>query len=436
MTAEDHTGTLAGRLAAERAAQRLSKWELARRIARCIDDQCPTVETLVSYVKRWESGKSGISERYQRACAAALGMDVAQLFGPGPEAAPVPAPDIGGDVGLGDWGDMERRRLLMATLGLSAFAATAPLAALADLAAASEPRDVDDWHITVADHLHALRTRPPAQARDDLTLDLLRLRHQMTEPGANLTELMRILAALAVLYGHMLTRLGEHGPALRWWRTAAHAADDSGDLDLRLLVRAEAAGAGPYGQRHPSTVLRLMDEIQRIGGRSGSMWAADLKGTRAKALSLLGRHNEAKAAVQALYSVAPGDTPDCPIPAAWLPDQIHFAESWVLAASGDEPHAAEARERVLAFASDYQYTVNVNLHSALATVVNGGTPQGMLRAAEILDSMPHRYRSQMITEMANRVLSAVPMTQRELPAVQEYREVLAATAPAPHAITG
>lgn len=139
MTAEDHTGTLAGRLAAERAAQRLSKWELARRIARYVDDQCPTVETLVSYVKRWESGKSGISERYQRACAAALGMDTDQLFGPGPQAAPTPAPDIGGDVGLSDWGDMERRRLLIATLGLSAFAATAPLAALADLAATSEP---------------------------------------------------------------------------------------------------------------------------------------------------------------------------------------------------------------------------------------------------------------------------------------------------------
>ncbi len=68
--------------------------------------------------------------------------------------------------------------------------------------------------------------------------------------------------------------------------------------------------------------------------------------------------------------------------------------------------------------------------------MNGGTAQGVLRATEILDSMPHRYRSQMITEMANRALSAVPMAQRQLPAVQEYREVLAATAPAPHAITG
>jgi len=31
---------------------------------------------------------------------------------------------------------------------------------------------MDAWLIAVADYLHALRTRPPTQARDDLTLDL------------------------------------------------------------------------------------------------------------------------------------------------------------------------------------------------------------------------------------------------------------------------
>jgi hypothetical protein len=326
---------------------------------------------------------------------------------------------------------MERRRLLQATLGLSAFAAAAPLTALADLARDSAPRDLADWHVAVTDHLHALRTRPPAQARDDLALDLLRLRHQMAQSRADRTEHQRILAALAVIYGGMLTRLGEHGAALRWWRTAIHAADDSGDLDMRLLVRAEAAGYGLYGQRDPATVLGLMDEIKRIGGNSRSMWATDLKGTQAKALALLGRHQEAKAAVQALQSAAPAGTPDCPIPTLWLPDQVDFAESWVLSAAGDEQPAGEARERVLAYTWDYQYTANVSLHGALCTVVNGSTTAGLHHAAEILDAMPRRYHSQMITEMAKHVLGAVPAGDRALPAAQEFREVLAATAPTP-----
>jgi transcriptional regulator with XRE-family HTH domain len=435
MTADDHTGALGARLAAERERRRLSKRDLARRIAARVEDQCPTVETLLSYVKRWEAGKSGISERYRFACAAALGLEPADLFGPAPGAAPAPEPGKGDGSELDDWGDMERRRLLMATLGLSAFAVAAPLAALVDLAATSEPRDMDAWLITVADHLHAMRTRPPAQAGDDLTLDLLRLRHQMIQPDADVDELQRVLASLAVIYAGLLTRLGEHGPALRWWRTAANAADDSGDLALRLLVRGEAAVCGLAGQRHPSTVLRLMDEIERIG--AGSRWAIDIKGTRAKALSLLGRHDEARAALQAVRSVAPpAGAPDCPIPTLWLPDQVYFAASWVLAAAGDERGAGEAREQVLAITPDYQYRTNVRLHGALCTVVKGGSAEGAGQAAEILDAMPAGYRNQIISEHAKYVLDAVPAADRELPAIREYEEVLATTAPAAHAIAG
>ena len=156
-------GELASRLVAGRLRRQLSKRELARRIADHVEDQCPAAETLLSYVKRWESGKSGVSERYRFAYAAALGVDPADLFGSEDR----------------DWDDMERRRLLLASLGLSAFAASAPLAALIDLALTSEPRDLADWHTAVADHLHAIRTRPPAQAQSDLLLDLLRLRAQI-----------------------------------------------------------------------------------------------------------------------------------------------------------------------------------------------------------------------------------------------------------------
>lgn len=407
-------GELASRLVAGRMRRQLSKRELARRIAGHVEDQCPAIETLLSYVKRWESGKSGVSERYRFAYAAALGTDPADLFGSANR----------------DWDDMERRRLLLASLGLSAFAASAPLAALIDLALTSEPRDLADWHTAVADHLHAIRTRPPAQAQSDLLLDLLRLRAQMSRAGADLPELNRVLAALSALHGGVLTRLGEHGAALRWWRTAAHAADDSRDLDLRLLVRGEAAGFGLYGQRHPATVIRLMDEVARLGAGSRSVWAADIRGTRCKALALLGRTDEAKTSLAAVLAASPDDAHDSPIPTLWTPDQPHFAESWVLAAAGDETGAAEARDRVLAYSGDYQYTANVSLHGALCTVVKGGSAQGANQAAEILDAMPQRYRSQMITEMGKNVLAAVPIEDRALPAVRDFQEVLSATAPA------
>lgn len=84
---------------------------------------------------------------------------------------------------------------------------------------------------------------------------------------------------------------------------------------------------------------------------------------------------------------------------------------------------------MLAITPDYQYQTNVRLHSALCTVVNGGTVKGLGQATEILSAMPPRYRNQIITEHAGYVLDAVPMADREPPAALDYREVLAATAP-------
>lgn len=423
MTADADRRTVAARLVAERTRRGLTKRELGRRLAAQVTEQCPSLDTLVSYVKRWEAGKVSVSDRYRHAYSKALGVQSADLFGVA-------------DLGMCDGGDMERRRLLLATLGVGAFAASASLTALIDLALTSEPRDLADWQVAVADHLHAIRTRPPAQARDDLSVDLLRLRQQMMRAGGGDADLRRVLAALAALQGGVLTRLGEHGAALRWWRTACHAADDSADLELRLLVRAEAVGFGLYGQRDPATVLRLLDDTERIAGRSRSVWRADLNSTRAKALSLLGRHDEARAAVSVLLAAVPDEAPGSPIPTLWTADQAHFAESWVLAAAGDEPGTGRARDRVLSYTGDYQYIANVNLHGALCTVVSGGAAEGAQRAAEVLDALLPRFRSQMITETARRVLAAVPRDGRDSPAVRDLAAVITATAPAPAQLAG
>jgi transcriptional regulator with XRE-family HTH domain len=432
------------RLGAERRRRGLTKPELARRLVPHVTEQCPSLDTLISYLKRWEAGRSGISERYRFACAKALGMDAAELFGQERVAEPAPPGALTWVEGLalppgsvdetgtiGDWDNMERRRLLLAALGVSAgaLASSGPLNALVDLALTSEPRDLGEWYLAVADHLHAIRTRPPAQARDDLLVDLLSLRRQMTLPGADVPELQRVLAALSTLHGGVLTRLGDHGAALRWWRTARHAADAVGDPDLRLLVRGEEAGFGLYGQRDPATVLRLLDDADRIKSGSRSVWRADLTRTRAKALSLLGRHEQAKTAVRALVAATPDDAPAGPIPTFWVADQIHFAESWVYAAAGDESAADAARDRVLAYRGDYQYAANVSMHDALCTVVKGGIVEGARHASGVLSPMPSGFRSYMITETGKTVLRAVPLEKRQLPAVREFREVLATTAP-------
>ncbi|XVQ88866.1 helix-turn-helix domain-containing protein [Microbispora siamensis] len=320
----------------------------------------------------------------------------------------------------------ERRRLLqLAIAGVGALGVGGePVRRLLGESFGQEFRAVEDWELARADHLYALRTRPPSQVASDLLVDLLTVRRQLgTAAPAQAVELQRITATLASVRGNALTRLGKHGAALRWWRTARQAADASGDLGLRLMVRGEEAGHGLYGQRDPETVLCLVESAERIAGGP----TADLLTTRAKALSLLGRHDEARGTVRALVALASGGVKGDTF-GFWKPDQIHFAESWVYAGAGDEAAADRARQQVLAATRDYQYDANVRLHEALCTVSKGGVDTGMRQAATVITTLPAAYRSHHIVQTGRMVLQAVPAGQRARKAVGEFREVLGAGA--------
>jgi transcriptional regulator with XRE-family HTH domain len=67
MTADADRRTVAARLAAERTRRGLTKRELGRRLASQVTEQCPSLDTLVSYVKRWEAGQVSVSDRYRHA---------------------------------------------------------------------------------------------------------------------------------------------------------------------------------------------------------------------------------------------------------------------------------------------------------------------------------------------------------------------------------
>ena len=100
MTADTDRRTVAARLAAERTRRGLTKRELGRRLASQVTEQCPSLDTLVSYVKRWEAGKVSVSDRYRHAYSKALGMNPADLFGRA-DRAPASAAPPGGPVTFG-----------------------------------------------------------------------------------------------------------------------------------------------------------------------------------------------------------------------------------------------------------------------------------------------------------------------------------------------
>ncbi|WP_147425205.1 hypothetical protein [Bailinhaonella thermotolerans] len=319
----------------------------------------------------------------------------------------------------------ERRRLLGLAAGAGAGALGVPAEQarrLLELSFGAEGPSVEEWELTCADHLHGLRTRAPAGVAADLLADLRVLRGQLdTARSGEVGELWRVAAMLSAVHANALTRLGDHGAAIRWWRTARRAADACGEPGIRLLVRDEEAGHGLYGQREPATVLRLVEDAGRIAGRP----SVGLVTTRLKALAMLGRHDEARAGLAALHDAADRGADGDPV-GFWKPDQVHFAESWVHAARGDEDAAGAARDRVLSLARDYQYRANVTLHAAWCAVAAGGVSEGVRQATELVASLAPAYRSHHILESARVVLHAVPPGRRSLPQVRDLRRVLAA----------
>ncbi|GAA4141407.1 helix-turn-helix transcriptional regulator [Actinomadura keratinilytica] len=423
------------RIWAERERRGWSKHEMARQLMRAAGLSYGNVVNLARQIYDWEKGKH-FPRDWSRAYATAFDTTVEKLFGvPDPIQRAV---DLAGTLEdsatSDDWYDMERRRLLellALSLGAGGLASSGePIRQLLDIVLMSEDRSAEDWELACVDHLHALRTRPPIQVRDGLLIDLLALQRQLKKADTkDLPDLNRSAAGLSLILANALTRLGNHAAAIHWWRTAKAAADASGDLNLRLLIRAEEAGCALYGQRDISTVLALVDKARALASGPSSYWYADLAGTRAKALTLLGRHDEAKQELRTYVTHAGNEGPSTVIPTIWCPDQTHFAESWVYAAAGDEAKADAARTQVLAYNGDYQYLANVHLHEAICTVAQGGIDRGTQQATAILDALPTTHRSAMITETGKIVLRTVPFDQRDRPAVQDLRATLTATAP-------
>ncbi|MEZ7124669.1 hypothetical protein ACBR40_04975 [Nonomuraea sp. AD125B] len=283
-------------------------------------------------------------------------------------------------------------------------------------------RSLDEWNTAHEDHLHALRHRPPAQVAHDLSIDLDTLSRQIElAKGSELAELHRVTALLAAIQANAFTRLEQHGTACRWWETARWAADASRDLDVRLLVRAEEAGHGLYGQRSPQSVLRLLAEAEHLAGQRPMLKLAAIK---AKALSKAGRHTEAEEALNRMTDLADrgvrGDAQGF-----WTPSELYFSQSWVYAAMGREEAAAQAREALLRRSRDYVYATNIQLHEAWAAIARGGVEQGATQATTTIAAVPERFRTAHVLETARMVLHAVPPEQQSRPAVGELRATLA-----------
>jgi transcriptional regulator with XRE-family HTH domain len=265
---------LGDRLRAARERAGLTKREMARRMIPHVTEQCPSLDSLISYIKRWEPGKHDITAPYRFALARALDMDEAELFGLGCVPQPSPralesSPGSLDELGIiGDWDDMERRRLLLAAaLGIST-------GVLSPARPVHQLLDPD-----VADRLAQAHRRPQ---RVDVTTvqalaDVLAAQRRAEDALGSAAILAPALAQLTVVedlvkQAHGPVRSGLVHVAQQWAQFTAYLHRDTGDTtaERARLAQALEFAAEINDRTMTATVLVNRARIALLTGEVGS----------------------------------------------------------------------------------------------------------------------------------------------------------------------
>src|SRR5260370_1379458 len=176
---------------------------------------------------------------------------------------------------------------------------------------------------------------------------------------------------------HRRGRVGVWWRPRRWWRSAARAADESGDWRAASLARGRQAVFSLYGGRAAASTLSLAGEA--IAAGQGKPCAGVVSGyaARAQALAQLGRREDAQTALEALQDVfggLPGEvSADHRSQWGWSEIRLRHVESYVHTPAGDIRAAARAPDAALALYpatayQGYQGRTQIPMHRATCLI--------------------------------------------------------------------
>ena len=324
---------------------------------------------------------------------------------------------------------MRRRRFVQTLTGI-AIGASSSLVGLEALrqGLGYAMGGADEWDQVISEYAHQFYLTPPTELADRLAVDLSVLGRLIDEAPED-TGLQRVAAILSMIMAGTLTNAGQIWPARRWWDTAHAAAQRSGDPAVQVMFGWQAAVRGIYAGRPLQESLDLADEA--IARSSGQIYPGTpgALATRAQTLALMGRRDEAIAAVRAAEDVTER------IPSSFLTDEgmfgwhehrLRHTQSFVYTQLRETAAALDAQDRAFAIYPDAQ-AVNramVAMHRAACIIQQGDVPGGLRYAADTLDSLPQHQHGPLVYAMARRALVAVPEQERRRAEVRELHDRL------------
>lgn len=293
--------------------------------------------------------------------------------------------------------------------------------------------DIDDWREIVAEYGRTYLVTAPRELLNALVVDLAGVQSAIPRHsgGAAHRELYRAGAMLSSFTARTTANLGHLRESGRWWRTARRLAEDSEDRNAILWIRAEEIIRAGYEQRPLAEVLRLIAEAEaRIGGET--LFDLGVLAGKAQTLGLVGGPAKADAEAALARLRTSFDALSVPHEPAgrsifdWSEENLHFTESLTYTYLGDYPRAELAQDRALALypKDDLRSPAQIELQRAMCLIGMGDVTQGVRHAQTIVTGLPAAHRIRPITDLAQKVLSAVPAAERSQPGVNDYRECL------------
>jgi hypothetical protein len=243
-------------------------------------------------------------------------------------------------------------------------------------------------------------------------------------------QLAEPAALIAALMAKACTDCGYTREARHSWRAARRLSDLSRSPDVQLWVRGNEAMGGIYQGRPLPVILELIDRGLNLKGSGPSGGRANLLGSKAQTLALMGQSTEAATALRATQRAfeqlpervtGTGDSVF-----GWPEQMLRHGESFVYTHLGSTGDAAQAQERALALYPHEQVVsrCQIELHRATCMIRDGYLHEGLDHATATLRALPAQRRQRLVLTVASKILAILPDKERTRPYVAQYRDML------------
>ncbi|UYQ66335.1 helix-turn-helix domain-containing protein [Streptomyces peucetius] len=246
------------------------------------------------------------------------------------------------------------------------------------------------------------------------------------QPAAVQVRLSELTAMLATLIADALMKLGELDRSQAWYGTARHAADDSGNTELRARVRAQAAML-PFYYGPLSAAVALARDARMICRGRPTATGAFAAAAEARALAKLGDSKGAEAALR--YAAGMFDQ----VGSHGEDDAFSFPErrfllyrSGTLTALGRTVEARKVQAQALALypAETGIDPTLLSLEAAICLAREHSPAEACELAGSVFLRVVPAHRTPIVEERARDVIHALPAAVRGSRAARELREIL------------